>query len=57
MTVIMMWDLQKSASASIGYAMMMSPNKAKTAVHDCLILALVILVVRMHAVKATPRGQ
>ena len=48
--------LQKSSSASIGYAMMMSSNKAKTAVHGCLMLARGTLVVRRRAVKATPGG-
>ena len=48
--------VQKSASASVGYATMMSSNEAKTAVDGCLMLVRVTLVVRKRVVKATPRG-
>ena len=34
--------LQKPASASIGFAMLMGPNKAETAVHGCLITRVIL---------------
>ena len=55
MMMMWMWRLQKSASLSIGYAVMMRSKKAETSVHGCPILAWVILVVRMHTVKVTHR--
>lgn len=47
-------SLQKPTSASNGYATLMRPNKAESAVHSCLIPAQVVLVLRMRSVEATP---
>ena len=47
--------LQKPTSPSNGYATLMRPNKAESAVHGCLIPAQVVLVLRMRSVEATPR--